>query len=80
MADNVWLTVRDLLADYVGVPAEDFQMEKSLDLDYAMDSTELTEFARQIESRFALSIAKSQRSSWERGEDVAAFVRAQAVA
>lgn len=74
MSDDVRMRIRAMLADYVGVPPDGFEMGKSLDLDYDMDSTELTEIARKIEAEFALSIDKSARSSWETGADIAAFV------
>jgi acyl carrier protein len=70
----MWMRIRAMLAGYVGIPAEDFQMEKSLDVDYDMDSTELTEIAKTIEAEFSLSIDKSTRSSWESGADIAAYV------
>ena len=76
MSLDVQLRIRAILAGYVGIPAESFEMEKSLDLDYDMDSTELTEIAKTIESEFALSIDKSTRRSWESGADIAVFVAA----
>lgn len=78
MSDDVWMRIRAILADYVGIPAEGFDMETSLDLEYDMDSTELTEIAKKIEVEYALSIQKSTRSTWERGADIAAFVREHA--
>lgn len=74
MSGDMWMRIRAMLADYVGVPAEGFEMEKSLDLDYDMDSTELTEIAKKIEVEFSLSIDKSARSDWETGADIARFV------
>jgi acyl carrier protein len=74
MPADVWMRMRAMLARYVEVPEEDFEMGKSLDLHYDMDSTELTEIAKTIEAEFSLSIDKSTRSAWETGADIAAFV------
>lgn len=75
MSGDVWMRIKAMLADYVGVPPDGFEMEKSLDLAYDMDSTELTEIAKKIEVEFSLSIDKSARSDWETGADIATFVR-----
>lgn len=74
MSMDAQLTIRRILAEYVGVPAENFEMDKSLELDYDLDSTELTEIAKRVESEFGLSIDKSTRRSWESGADIAMFV------
>lgn len=74
MTEAVQARIRAMLADYVGIPPEAFDMAASLDLEYDMDSTELTEVARTIEAEFGLGIDKSVRSSWERGADIARFV------
>lgn len=74
MSIHAQLRIRRILAEYVGVPAEKFEMEKSLELDYDLDSTELTEIAKRVESEFGLSIDKSTQRTWERGADIAMFV------
>ena len=74
MSVDVQLRIRAILAKYVGIPAESFDMDKSLDLDYDIDSTELTEIAKTIESEIALSIDKSTRRCWESGAGIVAFV------
>lgn len=74
MSIHAQLKIRQILAEYVGVPAENFEMERSLELDYDLDSTELTEIAKRVETEFGLSIDKSTRRSWESGADIARFV------
>jgi len=66
--------VRELLAAYVDVAPEAFQMDADLDLAYDMDSTEMTEFAKKIEQRFGVQATRSQRSDWRTGHHVCQFL------
>lgn len=74
MNADVTKVIQEMIAGYVGVPANDVDMSANLDLEYDMDSTELTDFAQLIEKRFSISIDKSHRQIWETGGDIAVFV------
>ncbi|WP_423391433.1 acyl carrier protein [Burkholderia sp. LMG 21824] len=74
MNADVTKVIQEMIAGYLGLQASDVDMSADLDLEYDMDSTELTDFAQLIEKRFSISIDKSHRRSWETGCDIAAFV------
>src|SRR5579859_390623 len=83
MEDTIRSAVRALLAGYIEVDESTFSMTADLDLEYEIDSTEVTEVARKIEELFSVQVSKSSREAWTTGEDIAAFVsraRASAVA
>ncbi|GLR08437.1 hypothetical protein COO59_14270 [Mixta theicola] len=77
MNDNVFLAVRALLANYIDIMEDELDMNADLDLVYDMDSTEMTEFAKEIEKEFGIPASKSERESWESGQTIYAFILAK---
>lgn len=77
MSNDLNNQVRELLAGYVDVPVDEFDMDADLDLAYDMDSTELTEFAKTLEVRFDAPATRSQRQDWTTGRHIARFLEAQ---
>ncbi|AKI01946.1 acyl carrier protein [Hoeflea sp. IMCC20628] len=67
--------VRTILATYTETPIEEFDMSEDLDLTYDMDSTELTDFAKQLTQQYGVVIAKSDRADWTTGNDIVAFLK-----
>jgi acyl carrier protein len=49
-------------------------MDADLDIEYDMDSTEMTEFAKKIEQKYGISIQRSERQDWVSGSDICKFV------
>ncbi|MBY5775258.1 hypothetical protein HFN63_35440 [Rhizobium leguminosarum] len=74
MSDDL-TDLRTMLANYVDIPVETFDMSEDLDLTYDMDSTELTEFAKNLTCKYGLAIQKSDRADWRTGNDIVAFIR-----
>lgn len=74
MQDSVFEEIQTLIADYIDVKASELSMDADLDLEYDMDSTELTEFAKKIQQRYGISITKTDRQRWETGRDIAKLV------
>lgn len=77
MKDQIAAQVKALLANYIDVPVAELDMDADLDLAYDMDSTELTEFAKEIESAFGIAANRSDRQSWETGNAICNFVLAK---
>ena len=75
MKESIELAVKDLLADYIEVTADNFCMSASLEMDYEVDSTELTELATKVERAFSVSVSKVERQGWETGDDICRFVQ-----
>lgn len=80
MKTQIETDIKLLLAVYVSLPEDEISLSADLDLEYDMDSTELTEFAKILEKDFAISIAKSQRQCWVTGQDICNFVHEQVLA
>lgn len=80
MQDNIFEEIKALIADYIEVPVEKLSMDADLDIEYDMDSTEMTEFAKTIEQKYGISITKSNRQDWVCGKDIGKFILAQLVA
>lgn len=74
MKENVFDEVKNLISAYIEVPKHELDMSANLDLTYDMDSTEMTEFAKEIEQKFNISASKSERSSWESGLSICQFI------
>lgn len=74
MAGDVTETIRSILASYIGIAAQEFEMNKYLSVEYEMDSTELVDVAKRIEQQFAITIDKFARKQWATGDDIAQFV------
>jgi acyl carrier protein len=77
MKDHIAAQVKALLANYIDVPQAELDMDADLDLAYDMDSTELTEFAKEVENAFGIAATRSDRQSWETGNAICAFVLAK---
>lgn len=77
MQDPIFEQVRALISAYIEIEEDKFDMSADLDLEYDMDSTELTEFAKEIERVFGIPASKSERSSWESGQTIYAFILAK---
>ena len=71
---QIFTEVRTMLASYTETTIEEFDMSEDLDRGYDMDSTELTEIARLLSERFGITVAKSERTDWKTGNDIASFV------
>ena len=80
MSHSLPQQVCELLAEYVNLPAAEFQMDASLDLAYDMDSTEMTELAKKVEERFGVRASRSQRQDWLTGNDLCRFLDKQLLA
>jgi acyl carrier protein len=77
MKEEIYAQVKALLADYIDVPVMELNMDADLDMVYEMDSTELTEFAKEIDNRFGVAASRSDRQSWETGNAICEFVLAK---
>lgn len=74
MHDTIFVQLRTLISAYIEVEEEEFDMNSDLDLVYDMDSTEMTEFAKEVESKFGIPASKSERGSWQSGQAIYAFI------
>lgn len=74
MQNSVYEEVAALIADYIDVAKDQFSMDVDLDIEYDMDSTEMTELAKKIEEKFAIAVVKSDRQDWVSGLDIYKFV------
>jgi acyl carrier protein len=77
MKEEIYAQVKALIAAYIDVPEAELKMDADLDLVYDMDSTELTEFAKEIDKRFGVAASRSDRQSWETGNSICEFVLAK---
>lgn len=78
--EQIHAGVKALITAYIDVAPEDFSMTADLDLVYDMDSTEMTEFAKEIERQYGIPVSRTERQSWETAESIAEFVLAKLVA
>jgi len=79
MQDPIFLLVKALISTYIDVAQDELDMSADLDLVYDMDSTEMTEFAKEVERKFGIPASKSERGSWESGQAIYEFIRAKKV-
>jgi len=77
MQDPIFVQLRALISAYIEVAEDELDMNADLDLVYDMDSTEMTEFAKEVESKFGIPASKSERGSWESGQAIYAFILAR---
>ncbi|EIS1474294.1 acyl carrier protein [Serratia marcescens] len=77
MQDPIFVQVRALISAYIEVAEDELDMSADLDLVYDMDSTEMTEFAKEVERTFGIPASKSERGSWESGQAIYAFILAK---
>ena len=77
MKDQIFAEVKALLAAYIDVAEAELDMDADLDLVYDMDSTELTEFAKEIENRFGVAASRTDRQDWDTGSAIVSFVLAK---
>lgn len=74
MQDKIYDEIRDLIAEYIEIPKDELSMDADLDIEYDMDSTEMTELAKNIEQKYTISIAKSERQNWVSARSICSFV------
>ncbi|RWR03024.1 hypothetical protein ED28_04960 [[Pantoea] beijingensis] len=77
MQDPIFVQLKALISAYIDVAEDELDMNADLDLVYDMDSTEMTEFAKEVENKFGIPALKSERSSWESGQAIYAFILAR---
>jgi len=75
MQDPIFIQIRRLISAYIEVSEDELDMNADLNSEYDIDSTEMTELAKEIESKFGIPASKSERSSWETGQTIYAFIR-----
>ncbi len=74
MQDKINEEIREMIAGYIDVNASELSMDADLDIEYDMDSTEMTEFAKKVEQKYGISIQRSERQDWVSGRDICKFV------
>jgi|688.fasta_scaffold1054639_2 acyl carrier protein len=74
MQEKINEEIRAMIAGYIDVNASELSMDADLDIEYDMDSTEMTEFAKKIEQKYGISIQRSERQDWVSGSDICKFV------
>lgn len=77
MQDQIFVQIRALISAYIEVAEDELDMNADLDLVYDMDSTEMTEFAKEVERKFGIPASKSDRGSWGSGQAIYAFILAK---
>lgn len=77
MREQVYAAVRELISNYIDIQPMDLDMDADLDLVYDMDSTEMIEFAKKLNSCFGVNASQSDRASWSTANSICEFVLAK---